>query len=96
MQLGIAKTTNMNKKQKVYVILFVHKGRRLFGSYTREWVTELMNARLYKSIAEATSALLDRKFDDEQLNKLHPGIIRKDAKYELITVELNVVEQQDL
>jgi hypothetical protein len=55
-----------------------------------------MNARLYKSIAEATSAILDRKFDDEQLNKLHPGIIRKDAKYELITVELNVVEQQEI
>ena len=96
MQLGIVKTTNMNKKQKAYAISFVHKGRRLFGSHTSEWVTDLTNARLYKTTAEAANVLLSRKFDDEQLNKLHQGLIRKDTKYELITVELNVVAQQEL
>ena len=74
----------------------MHKGRRLFGSHTSEWVTELMNARLYYSISEATSALRDKKFGDEQLNKLLPGTIQKDAKYELITLELIVIDRQEL
>ena len=77
----------MNKRQRAYVISFVHKGRRSFGSHNQEWVTELMNAHLYYSISEAASALRDKKFGDEQLNKLLPGTIRKDAKYELITLE---------